>query len=86
MDGKAALERALGQGHGIMGQRLLSETGATRHYTFGSGGRMVHDLEKIGGTVLAFTTVELKRGSPDAPPPVAVTLENQKGPRRRRDP
>jgi len=37
---------------------------------------MVHDLENIGGTVLAFTTVELKLGSANAPLPLAVTPEN----------
>ncbi|WP_395661267.1 hypothetical protein [Aestuariivirga sp.] len=127
MDRLAELERALGPGHGMVGQRLLSETeavrvwrielqpgervafhthvldyfwtalspgrsrstagdgrvvetsyetGTTRHYSFGPGERMVHDLENIGSTVLAFTTVELKLGSANAPLPLAVTPEN----------
>jgi hypothetical protein len=42
----------------------------------GPGERMVHDLENIGSTVLAFTTVELKLGSANAPLPLAVTPEN----------
>jgi beta-alanine degradation protein BauB len=32
--------------------------GDTRHYRFGPGEFMMHDLENIGDTVLAFTTVE----------------------------
>lgn len=34
------------------------EVGATRHFTFGPGESMTHDLENIGDTVLCFTTVE----------------------------
>lgn len=49
--------------------------GTTRHYTFGPGESMVHDLENIGDTVLGFTTVELKRGSANAPLPLPVTPE-----------
>jgi hypothetical protein len=127
MDRKTELDRALGPGHGMVGQRLLSETdavrvwrielqpgervafhthvlnyfwtaltlgrsrstmgdgsvvesscetGTTRHYSFGPGERMVHDLENIGDTVLAYTTVELKLGSANAPLPLAITPEN----------
>lgn len=123
----AELARALGEGHGMVGQRLLSETdavrvwrielapgervgfhthvlnyfwtatsagrsrstyadgrsvdteyalGTTRHYSFGKGEKMVHDLENIGSTVLSFTTVELKIGSANAPLPLPVTAEN----------
>jgi beta-alanine degradation protein BauB len=43
------------------------QAGTTRHYTFGPGESMVHDLENIGGTVLSFTTAELKIGSANAP-------------------
>ena len=32
--------------------------GDTRHYRFGPGEFMMHDLENTGDTVLAFTTVE----------------------------
>lgn len=32
--------------------------GDTRHFTFGPGERMTHDLENIGDSVLRFTTVE----------------------------
>ena len=32
--------------------------GDTRHFTFGPGESMTHDLENIGDTVLTFTTVE----------------------------
>jgi hypothetical protein len=34
------------------------EPGVTRHYRFGEGAFMMHDLENIGDTELAFTTVE----------------------------
>ncbi len=50
--------------------------GTTRHYSFGKGERMVHDLENTGDTVLSFTTVELKIGSANAPLPLAVQPEN----------
>jgi beta-alanine degradation protein BauB len=127
MDRKAELDRALGPGHGMVGQRLLSETnevrvwrielapgervafhthvlnyfwtalspgrsrstmgdgrvvetayetGTTRHFTYGPGEKMVHDLENIGDTTLAFTTVELKLGSANAPLPLPVRPEN----------
>jgi beta-alanine degradation protein BauB len=49
--------------------------GTTRHYTFGLGESMVHDLENIGDTALSFTTVELKRGSANAPLPVPLDPE-----------
>ncbi len=52
------------------------DVGTTRHYRFGPGESMVHDLENIGDTVLSFTTVELKRGSANAPLPLPVTPEN----------
>ena len=32
--------------------------GTTKHFTFGSGESMTHDLGNIGDTVLCFTTVE----------------------------
>lgn len=32
--------------------------GTTKHFTFGEGESMTHDLENIGDTVLCFTTVE----------------------------
>ena len=52
------------------------ETGTTKHFTYGPGEKMVHDLENIGDTVLAFTTVELKLGSANTPLPLAVLAEN----------
>ena len=127
MDRKAELARALGPGHGMVGQRLLSETdavrvwrielapgervafhthvlnyfwtalspgrsrstmgdgrvvetayetGTTKHFTYGPGEKMVHDLENIGNTTLAFTTVELKLGSANAPLPLPTKPEN----------
>lgn len=39
------------------------DLGTTRHYAFGAGERMTHDLENIGDTVLSFTTVEDKRSA-----------------------
>ena len=50
--------------------------GTTRHYSFGKGESMVHDLENIGDTVLSFTTVELKTGSANAPLPLTIKPEN----------
>lgn len=50
--------------------------GTTRHYSFGPGESMVHDLENIGDTVLSFTTVELKLGSANKPLPLSVIPEN----------
>lgn len=52
------------------------ETGTTRHFTYAKGEKMVHDLENIGDTVLAFTTVELKIGSANAPLPIAISPES----------
>lgn len=64
--------------HYADGRRIDTEyaLGTTRHYTFGAGESMVHDLENIGDTVLSFTTVELKIGSANAPLPLAITPEN----------
>ena len=127
MDRAPELERALGPGHGMVGQRLLSETdavrvwrielqpgervafhthvlnyfwtalssgrsrsamgdgrvvetayelGTTKHFTYGPGEYMVHDLENIGDTTLAFTTVELKLGSANAPLPLPIGPES----------
>lgn len=50
--------------------------GTTRHYSFGPGESMVHDLENIGDTVLSFTTVEMKIGSANVPLPLNVKPEN----------
>jgi quercetin dioxygenase-like cupin family protein len=44
--------------------------GDVRHFTFGAGESMVHDLENTGDTTLIFTTVEFKN-SPNAPLPLA---------------
>jgi beta-alanine degradation protein BauB len=45
------------------------DLGTTRHFTFGAGQSMTHDLENIGDRVLSFTTVEHKRG-PNTPLPL----------------
>ena len=50
--------------------------GTTRHYTFGLGESMVHDLTNIGDTVLSFTTVELKIGSANQPLALPIQPEN----------
>ena len=50
--------------------------GTTRHYIFGPGECMVHDLENIGDTRLSFTTVELKKASANAPLPLLLKPEN----------
>jgi quercetin dioxygenase-like cupin family protein len=42
--------------------RLVTyEAGETRHFDFGPGEYLVHDLENIGDTPLAFVTVEFRR-------------------------
>ncbi|MFI9275813.1 hypothetical protein ACIGXM_34715 [Kitasatospora sp. NPDC052896] len=44
--------------------RIVDYTpGETRHYTFGPGHYLLHDLENIGTTDLEFTTVEFKDGA-----------------------
>jgi len=43
--------------------------GETRHYSFGPGESMLHDLANTGDTDLAFVTVEFLRG-PNRPLPV----------------
>lgn len=43
--------------------------GDTRHFAFGAGESMVHDLENTGSSPLVFVTVEFKGG---ANPPLAV--------------
>lgn len=48
------------------------QVGDTRHYYFGAGESMVHDLTNIGETTLSFTTVELKLGSANRPLPLDV--------------
>ena len=51
------------------------DVGTTKHFTYGSGERMVHDLENCGTTLLSFTTVELKIGSANAPLPLSIKPE-----------
>ena len=51
------------------------EIGTTKHFTYGLGERMIHDLENIGNTELSFTTVELKLGSANAPLPLPLKPE-----------
>ena len=51
------------------------ELGTTKHFTYGLGERMIHDLENIGDTDLSFTTVELKQGSANAPLPLPMKPE-----------
>jgi quercetin dioxygenase-like cupin family protein len=44
--------------------------GETQHMAFGAGEYMIHDLENIGDTVLAYTTVEfLDSANPALPVP-----------------
>jgi quercetin dioxygenase-like cupin family protein len=43
--------------------------GDIRHFDYGQGEFMIHDLENIGDTELVFVTVELKKG---ANPPLPV--------------
>jgi beta-alanine degradation protein BauB len=49
------------------------KAGDTRHYTYGAGEFMMHDLENVGSTVLVFTTVEhLHSANPPLPVPDSV--------------
>ena len=63
-----------GQGRSRFGDGTVREVrykaGDTSHLTFGSGERMVHDLENTGTEPLLFVTVEFKR-SCNAPLPLA---------------
>ncbi len=43
--------------------------GDTRHFSFGAGDSMIHDLENIGDQPLVFVTVEMKGG---ANPPLGI--------------
>jgi len=58
---------ALGAGRSLQhigdgSTRLVTYTkGETRHFNFGPGEYLLHDLENIGGTPLAFVTVEFLR-------------------------
>lgn len=46
------------------------QPGDTKHFSFGAGESMTHDLENIGDTVLSFTTVEfLDSANPPLPRP-----------------
>jgi hypothetical protein len=45
------------------------EPGQTRHFTYGKGERMIHDLENIGDTELVFVTVEFLQS---ANPPLGL--------------
>ena len=62
---------AAGTSKSHYGDGRVAETtykvGDTRHYTFGKGESMIHDLENIGQTPLGFVTVELKIGSANQP-------------------
>lgn len=54
-----------------MTRRVSYQPGATRHYTFGQGQYLLHDLNNVGTTDLVFITVEHKR-APDDPGPRQV--------------
>lgn len=47
-----------------------TEIGDTRHYHFGKGESMTHDLENIGEGRASYVTVELKIGSANQPLPL----------------
>ena len=69
-----------GRSRSTMGDGRVVETayepGTTKHFTYAKGEKMVHDLENISDTTLAFTTVELKIGSANAPLPLAISPES----------
>jgi hypothetical protein len=49
-------------------RRVSYEAGMTRHYTFGPGQYLMHDLNNVGTSDLIFLTVEHKRMPGDAGP------------------
>lgn len=49
-------------------RRVSYEPGTTRHYTFGPGQYLMHDLNNVGSTDLIFITVEHKRQPGDPGP------------------
>jgi hypothetical protein len=49
-------------------RRVGYEPGTTRHYTFGPGEYLVHDLCNVGSTELIFITVEHHRAPGDPGP------------------
>jgi hypothetical protein len=49
-------------------RQVSYERGTTRHYTFGPGQYLMHDLNNIGTTELIFLTVEHKRMPSDPGP------------------
>lgn len=53
------------------------EAGTTRHYHFGTGDFMIHDLANIGDTELVFVTVEYLQ-SDNAP--LALSPDTPRGP------
>ncbi|MFI5642555.1 hypothetical protein ACIA8H_34800 [Streptomyces goshikiensis] len=62
-----ALTAGRGRQHTADGttREVTYEAGETRHFTFGPGEFLLHDLENCGHTPLSFTTVEFKdRGRP----------------------
>jgi hypothetical protein len=51
-------------------QERTCREGETQHLAFAAGDYMIHDLENIGDTVLAYTTVELMdSANPPLPAP-----------------
>ncbi|MFD9271363.1 hypothetical protein ACFWB1_32790 [Streptomyces goshikiensis] len=57
-----ALTAGRGRQHTADGttREVTYEAGETRHFTFGPGEFLLHDLENCGHTPLLFTTVEFK--------------------------
>jgi hypothetical protein len=49
-------------------RRVSYQPGTTRHYTFGPGQYLMHDLNNVGSTDLIFITVEHKREPGDPGP------------------
>jgi hypothetical protein len=49
-------------------RRVSYQPGTTRHYTFGPGQYLMHDLNNVGSTDLVFITVEHKRQPGDPGP------------------
>ncbi|KGF69774.1 hypothetical protein LL06_08775 [Hoeflea sp. BAL378] len=59
-----ALSEGKSRSHYMDGQVTEHEyaVGETKHFEFGRGEFMMHDLENIGDTELRFVTVEMKNG------------------------
>ena len=55
--------------------RVTYAVGETRHFDFGPGEYLLHDLENIGDKPLAFLTVEFRRAAPPQSDPAHLVTK-----------